>query len=279
MLSRKPLSNRPLRAPSKRDRNAALEKVRELARLHRIQPIEADPVYFVHQYASPEDQEVVGLISALMAFGQVKSIHTSLKKILALLGPQPARFLKSFEGRFDPHEDLESWLKIQHRWVRGEDLILLMETLSRALREYGSIENLFSKGSPTDVSAGLGAFSRRLLDMSGRREWSRGFRHFFPSPEDGSACKRLCMYLRWMVRPSDGVDLGLWKQIPPSSLVVPLDTHIYQFAQKYRLSRYANPNWKMALEITEFLKTLDPEDPVRYDYILCHHGMEVGWLK
>ncbi|QQR79783.1 MAG: TIGR02757 family protein [Deltaproteobacteria bacterium] len=274
MPSSKPLSNQHPQYFHNRHHQAAFEKVRELASSITLQPITSDPVYFVHQYTNHQDQEVVGLISALMAFGQVKSIHAALRRIFEVMGTSPVRYLKSFD------EAKGIKLKtIQHRWVRGDDLILLMKTLSKILKEYGSLKNLFLEGyrEIEDVSIAMGLFSKKFLEMSGQKSWSRGFRHFFPSPEGGSPCKRLCMYLRWMVRPRDGVDLGLWTEIKPAALIVPLDTHIYQFAKKYRLSRHKNPNWKASLEITQFLKTIDSEDPVRYDYAICHYGMEVGW--
>jgi uncharacterized protein (TIGR02757 family) len=106
---------------------------------------------------------------------------------------------------------------------------------------------------------------------------SRGFRYFFPSPADGSPCKRLCMFLRWLVRPADGIDLGLWPEIPAAKLVVPLDTHVWGFARRFRLTPYKNPRWESALHVTEFLREIEPSDPVRFDFPICHYGMEAGW--
>lgn len=225
-----------------------------------------DPVFFVHQYQKPRDREITGLICALMSFGNAKSIQNSMRKILGMLGDQPYRAILNFDSKKISLDGLG------HRWIRGGDIKDLLIALKKVLKEYGSIENLFSEGykhSDPDIANALHLFSQKM----------KGSTHafLFPTPRAGSPCKRLNMFLRWMVRPADGIDLGLWKEIPPSKLIVPLDTHIYQFARHFRISRYKNSSWKMALEITQFLKTLDPNDPVKYDFAICHYGMEKGW--
>lgn len=216
-----------------------------------------DPVYFVHQYKNPQEQERVALISALLAFGNVKTILASVEKILA------GDFTKG------------------HRWVKSRDLKLLFGILEKIIRQHGSIKNFFLKGfdpQATDVSEALHSFSERIKILAGKNR-GRSFDFLFPSPKDGSPCKRLNMFLRWMVRPADGIDLGLWPEIPTSKLIVPLDTHIYQFARRFKLSRRKNPCWQMAVDVTQFLKTIDPKDPVKYDFAICHYGMEYGWGK
>lgn len=238
--------------------------------------LSGDPVYFVHQYTNPRDQEIVALISALLAFGNVKSIHASIKKVLDLMGPCPAQFL----SEFDPEAQKSLFEKLGHRWVRGQDLLLLFTVIQKILKEYSTLEDFFLQGyrdQDPDISNVLHHFSKNALNLAGTKKHSRGFRYFFPSPQGGSPCKRLVLFLRWMIRPADGIDLGLWKKIPASKLIIPLDTHIYSFAQKFRLSRYKNANWKVASEVTAFLRTIDPKDPVRFDFSICHYGMEVGW--
>lgn len=225
-----------------------------------------DPIYFVHQYQDPRDQEVAGLICALLAFGNAKSIQNSTGKILKILGVRPYQTILNF----DPKK--YSFDHLGHRWIRGADIKKLSLALKKVLKKYDSIKNLFLKGyKPFDpnISNALHLFSQEMKDNT----------HYFlfPSPQDGSPCKRLNMFLRWMVRPKDEIDLGLWKEIPTSKLIVPLDTHIYQFARRFQISRYKNPNWKMAVEVTQFLKTLDPEDPIKFDFAICHYGMIRGW--
>ena len=235
-----------------------------------------DPVFFVHQYKDPRDLEVVAFIASLLAFGNVKAIHASVQRMLTIMGSSPYLFIKTF----DPKSHQAAFEGLVHRWVKGNDLSLLLTTLKKVLEHHPSLEAFFLKGYNThdqDVSPMLIHFAAKIGDYVDLSQAGRGFRYFFPSPADGSPCKRMNMFLRWMIRPADGIDLGLWKSIPPSKLLVPLDTHIYKFARKFGLSRHKNPNWKTARDVTDFLLTLDPEDPVKFDFVICHHGMEVGW--
>ncbi len=238
--------------------------------------LDADPVFFVHRYQDPGDQEVVGFISSLLAFGHVKSIHVSVQKVLQVLGSHPYLFLSSF----DPTGWKKACKTLGHRWVRGEDLFLLFVVLHKILHRYSSLKACFLEGYASvdpDLGKMMDLFSKKVFSLVASEKLSRGFRYFFPSPQGGSPCKRFNMFLRWMVRPADGIDLGLWPEIPASKLTIPLDTHIYSFARRFRLSRYKNPNWKLACDVTKFLKTLEPQDPVKFDFSICHYGMEVGW--
>jgi uncharacterized protein (TIGR02757 family) len=148
------------------------------------------------------------------------------------------------------------------------------------LRESGSIEQFFLAGddpSVADIGPALDSFSTRALATNVRAAYGRmparpGVCYFFPRPSAGSACKRLNLFLRWMVR-KDVVDLGVWTNVAPSRLIVPLDTHVIRLGHCLRLTRYTSPGWKMAAEITASLRQLDPADPVRYDFSLCHVGM------
>jgi uncharacterized protein (TIGR02757 family) len=149
------------------------------------------------------------------------------------------------------------------------------------LDQAGSIEAFFAAGyeaADVDVGNALDSFSRRALALDlkpayGRRPPARaGVCYFFPRPSAGSACKRLNLFLRWMVR-RDAVDLGAWTAVPRSKLIVPLDTNVIRLGRCLRLTRYTSPGWKMAADITASLRAIDPEDPVRFDFSLCHVGM------
>jgi uncharacterized protein (TIGR02757 family) len=147
----------------------------------------------------------------------------------------------------------------------------------------GSIEGFFVDGLPPeaiDVSEGLQSFSTRALAMNmrpvyGRRKPKPGVAYFFSRPSSGGACKRLNLFLRWMVR-HDQVDLGVWSRVKPSQLIVPLDTHIIRIGRCLGLTRYASPGWRMAVDITAALRRLDPDDPARFDFSICHLGMMNG---
>jgi uncharacterized protein (TIGR02757 family) len=235
-----------------------------------------DPIHIVRRFRSHEDREVVGFCAAALAFGRVASVLQSIEAVLAVMGSAPAAYVR----RFDPSREGDRLAPIVHRWIRGRDLVALLLILQRMLRESGSIEGFFVAGDDAaapDVSAGLESFSRRALetDLSpayGRRPHRPGVAFLFPRPLAGSACKRLNLFLRWMVR-MDAIDLGVWKSVSPARLVVPLDTHVIRVGRCLGLTRYQSPGWKMAADITASLRQADPNDPVRYDFSPCHIGM------
>ncbi len=235
-----------------------------------------DPIHIVRRFSSPEDREVVGFCAAGLAFGRVASVLQSIEGLLKVMGPRPAEFVR----RFDPARDGAALAPLVHRWIRGRDLAALVLVLQRMLREAGSIEGFFVAGddpSAPDIGPALDAFSTRALATDlrpayGRMPKRQGVCYFFPRPSAGSACKRLNLFLRWMIR-RDKIDLGVWTRVSPSRLIVPLDTHVIRLGHCLRLTRYASPGWKMAAEITASLRAIDPVDPVRYDFSLCHLGM------
>jgi uncharacterized protein (TIGR02757 family) len=236
----------------------------------------ADPIHIVRRLHSRDDREIVGFCAAALAFGRVASVLQSIEALLQVMGPAPAAFVRGF----DPVRDAPALRPLVHRWIRGVDLAALMIILQRMLRNSGSIEGFFLAGDDSaapDVGRALDAFSRRALETDLRPAYGRmpkrpGVCYFFPRPSAGSACKRLNLFLRWMVR-KDAIDLGVWTKVSPSRLVVPLDTHVIRVGRCLRLTKYRSPGWKMASEITASLRALDPADPVRYDFSLCHIGM------
>jgi uncharacterized protein (TIGR02757 family) len=235
-----------------------------------------DPVHIVRRYAAPEDREVVGFCAAGLAFGRVASVLNSIESLMAVMGRHPAAFVRAF----DPARDAAALQPLVHRWIRGRDLVALVLVLQRMLREAGSIERFFTDGddpAAPDVGPALDAFSTRALATDLRPAYGRmpkrpGVCYFFPRPSAGSACKRLNLFLRWMVR-KDEIDLGVWKTVSPARLIVPLDTHVIRLGRCLRLTRYVSPGWKMAAEITASLRDVDADDPVRFDFSLCHVGM------
>jgi uncharacterized protein (TIGR02757 family) len=236
-----------------------------------------DPIELVRPYARRDDREVAGFIASALAFGNVTAVMASVKAALALIGPSPAAFVRAF----DPDRDGAAFSSFVHRWTRGRDLMALVWVLHQMLERNGSIERFFAAGdepSAADVTPGLESFSRRAmaLDLTrvyGRRPPGRtGVPYFFSRPSSGGACKRLNLYLRWMVR-RDQVDLGVWTDVAPARLIVPLDTHVIRLGQCLGLTRYRSPGWRMAADITARLRALDPSDPVRFDFSLCHVGM------
>jgi len=241
-----------------------------------------DPVQVVQRYRDSRDREVVAFIAAALAFGRVTSVVQSIEAILAVLGPRPAEFIRGF----DPGRDGQPLGRLVHRWTRGRDFVALIWILRQWVKRHGSIEA--AAGRPTPDERDVGPLLERLstsareVDLRpvyGRvRPTAPGVYFFFSRPSTGSACKRLNLFLRWMVR-RDQVDPGGWTSIEPRHLIVPLDTHTIRVGRCLRLTRRSSPGWKMAVDITDALRALDPTDPVRYDFALCHLSMmgACGW--
>ncbi len=228
-----------------------------------------DPVEFPHRYKDKRDIEIAGLISAVFSYGRVDLFKPVIERILEALGPCPYEFLINFSLK----KDGRAFKGIYYRFQKDRDIMELIRVLSEVLRRFKDIEEAFMRFySPQDDNTGgaIEGFSRYILGLSGKR--SEGIRQLFPLPSKGSACKRLNLFLRWMVR-HDHIDLGIWKGIPKNRLVIPLDVHIARLAIATGITERKTPDWKMALEITEFLKGIDPEDPLKYDFVLCHAGM------
>ena len=238
-----------------------------------------DPIQIVRRYARLDDREVVGFIASGLAFGRVASVMASVEAVCRALGPEPARFVRAF----DPATDADALRPIVHRWTRGRDLIALVWILRQILEAHGTIERSLAAvldPSADDVGPAIQAWCDRARAIDLRPAYGRvprapGVFYFFARPSTGSACKRINLFLRWMVR-YDAVDPGGWTTIPARQLVVPLDTHTIRIGRCLRLTTRASPGWKMATEITAALRELDPTDPVRYDFSLCHLSMMGG---
>jgi len=245
----------------------------------REERLSSDPVQFVHRYDDLRDREIAGLIAAVFAYGNVKSVLRTVDNALSYLGPSPARTIASFDVR----RDLRDLRGFYHRFNTSRDLAVLFWIIQRALERYGSLEATFTSGlssSDADITGALENFSATLLGFGHEPFYPRGelkrrigVRFFFPRPSEGSACKRLNLYLRWMARPADGIDCGVWSGVAPSQLVIPLDTHIARISTYIGLTEMKSPGWPMALDITRSLRRLHADDPLRYDFALCHLGI------
>lgn len=238
-----------------------------------------DPIQIVRRYPRLEDRELVAFIAAGLAFGRVTSIMASVEAVCAVLGPHPADFIR----RFHPGRDGAPLRPLVHRWTRGDDLVALLWVLRKLLEQSGSLEAGFAAGldpGADDVGGAIERFSTLAREVDcgpayGDHRAAPGVHYFFSRPSTGSACKRLNLFLRWMVR-RDAVDPGGWTRVPARQLVVPLDTHTIRTGRCLRFTKRASPGWKMAAEITAALRQCDADDPVRYDFALCHLSMMGG---
>ena len=241
--------------------------------------IEHDPIEFPHRYKKPEDIEIAGLIASSLAYGKVTLFKPVINKILSITSLNGS--LQEFIINFELSKDSKLFSGIKYRFNSEKEIIGLIYSIKSALIEYGSLKNLFYSfynSGDKNITNALTGFVKYFisLDMSAvydKKGQTVGIKQFFPSPAEGSACKRLNLYLRWMVRSDDSVDFGIWNKIPPSKLIIPLDTHMARICTHLGLTHYKTTGWKMAEEITDNLKILDPEDPVKYDFALCHLGI------
>jgi len=241
--------------------------------------LSSDPLVFVHDYKKRLDREIVGLLASSLAYGRVDTIKKSIAKILALMGPSPSGFVLGL----DPQKEKEKFKGFKHRFNDGRDILCLLFIMRQMIEKRGSVGGFFMEGyHPGDatIKTALASFTERALRLDsaglyGTKKIPKKacIRFFFPSPESGSACKRLNLYLRWMIRRGDRLDLGLWKAVPPSKLIIPLDTHIARISRLIGLTSKKSPGWAMAVDITETLKKLDPKDPVKYDFAISRLGI------
>jgi len=239
----------------------------------------SDPLEFPHRYPDPLDREVVGLVASSLAYGNVKIIRRSVERVLSPLGPRPGTGVL----RTEPKEILRELRGFRHRWTRARDVVCLFTFAGRMIEERGTIGAFFAESYVEgDMAGSLRRFSERAVALDhGGLYRSRalpkdaGVRFFFPNPLTGAA-KRMNMYLRWMARPDDGVDLGLWQFVPTRDLVIPLDTHIFRIGRHLGWTTRKTPGFRAALDITRSLARFDPEDPVKYDFALSRLGILEG---
>jgi len=248
--------------------------------LDRGARLAADPVELPRRYRSPGDQEVAGLLAAALAYGRADLFKPILVRLLAELGPSPARAAEAFAAAPDPRAF--AWFR--YRFNRPADLAALLAAIGHLRRVHGSLGARFAAlyalggGGPAALRPALAAFAAELRGappVAGllRGRGPRGLRHLLPDAAGPGAAKRWNLYLRWMVRGPDAVDLGAWPGLPRSALVVPLDTHVMRVSRCLGLTRRRDASWRTAEEITASLRRIDPEDPVRFDFALCHLGM------
>ena len=235
--------------------------------------IPPDPLQFVYKYKMRADREIVALLSATLAYGRVEQIENDLNKLFAIIGKSPFDFTLNFNKT--KRERLASF---KHRFNTGNDIADLLEILKIILKKHSRIENFFLEGYNGDdenIIPALTNFCGRLYSIYEKRfgrPVSKGFQFLLASPANGSVCKRLNMFLRWMVR-SDDVDPGLWKSVDKAKLIVPIDVHMARLCKILGLYKRKTVTLAAAVEITESFKRIEPADPVKYDFALSRIGI------
>ncbi|TVQ21868.1 MAG: TIGR02757 family protein [Spirochaetaceae bacterium] len=244
-------------------------------RYHDIGFMEPDPLQFVVDYPSLRDREVVGMVASAFALGRVAGINAAVANALARLryaGPSPSAVVASL----DPRAACELAEGFAYRFFGAEQLAGLLLAIGRLQREHGTLDAAFAASSapglPTSPAAlreGLALFTTHLRHAAdGMLDGSI----LIPDPSLGGACKRLLLFLRWMVR-HDSVDPGGWLSVAPSGLIVPVDTHMLKIATALGFTRCRQASWRVSVEITEGFRALAPDDPVRYDFSLTRLGI------
>jgi len=225
--------------------------------------LELDPVGVVRRYGDPLDRELVGLVAAGVAFGNVRTIRNKLEEILERVGDPPTK-------KADDARALQKSLAgFRHRVFLGDDVARLMIGARRVQKKHGSLgERFASLLEKNDFRESLASLCDDI-----REAGALGHRHILPDVRAGSAVKRLLLWVKWMSRPDDGVDLGQWKNVPADALIIPVDTHIHKLAKNLGFTSRNDTSWKTAVEITAALARFDRADPTKYDFSLCHLGM------
>ncbi|MBN2061397.1 MAG: TIGR02757 family protein [Deltaproteobacteria bacterium] len=228
--------------------------------------VHPDPLEFLYLYPDPRDMEIVGLIASSLAYGRVAQILKSVSSVLSHMGESPSEYLKKIHKR-----SLYAALGgFKHRFTNSENIVSMLLGIKNVIKKYGSLHSCFMEGMKANDVTIIPALSFLVKELRLSAESCPGC--LLPFPGNGSACKKLNLFLRWMVR-KDEVDPGCWEGISPSMLIVPLDTHMHRVSLKLGLTERKSGDIRTALEITEGFKKIAPEDPVKYDFALTRPGI------
>ena len=234
-----------------------------------------DPVGLVREAKGEADREIAALLASCLAFGNVTALRASIANVLSRLQPSLAASLD------DPVVARKRLAGVGHRMLRADEITRVLLGARSLQRAHGSLGRRFADllaSNQQQLRPALCAWTSELRDRSGLESDGerRGPAHILADPSKSSSCKRLLLLLRWMVRRDDGVDLGLWREVSPSVLLIPVDTHIHRLARNLGMTSCSGPSWSVAEQITAVLRRIDPDDPVRFDFALCHMGMLQG---
>lgn len=261
MKHRRPVSN-----------GALAERLDHLVATFDVSTIEPDPLQLVLRYDDQRDIEVAGLIAAAFAYGRAEIVVKNAGSVLDRMLPSPSAYLDSF-SRADA---LQTFRGFSHRFQKRPELIALLERMAAVQKQYGSLGQLFRSvydERAADIGPALTSFVEAIIEsIPPDANQRRALGYLLSSPEAGSACKRMNLFLRWMVR-RESPDLGVWDFVDPAKLVMPVDTHIHRIATFLGLNDRRSADWKAARAITDRLALFNPADPVRYDFAICRLGI------
>lgn len=243
-----------------------------IERYHKPSFVADDPISLPHRFTKLQDQEIIGFWTTVLAWGRRAQIIKSGEKLLELMDNAPHDFILNHQEK-----DRKPFLQFKHRTFQPEDALYFLHFLQNYYKAHDSLETAFSQFLQPDspnIEPALIGFHDFFFDSELAPQRTR--KHL-PTPRRGSTCKRLCMLFRWFVRPADGgVDLGIWRQIKPSQLLIPLDTHVDRIARRWGMLQHPKTDWKAVLELSQTLSALYPEDPGIFDYALFGAGVYAG---
>lgn len=232
--------------------------------------IASDPICIPHRYKSKQDIEITGFWTAVMSWGQRTTIIAKAKTLFAMMGDSPYEFILNHQPK-----DRRSFESFRHRTFQPTDTLYFLAFLQDYYRRYDSLESAFAVTNGDPGREGMFDRLSCFHELFFAHEWApQRTRKHVSTPVRGSSCKRLNMFLRWMVRKDDrGVDFGIWNSISPAELMIPLDVHVHRVATRLGLLQRTQSDWKSVDSLTHTLRTLDPADPVRYDFALFGMGV------
>ncbi|HKJ79277.1 MAG TPA: TIGR02757 family protein [Prolixibacteraceae bacterium] len=238
----------------------------KVEKFNRPEFIETDPIQVPKQFESKKDIEIAGFLTATISWGNRQAIIKNALKLMALMDNQPHEFVANASS-----SDLHKLNNFVHRTFNGADCIYFMQSLKNIYQQHGGLQQVFETGflKEKTVASSLNYFHSVFFELPGERTQKH-----VSNISKGASAKRLNMFLRWMVRnDKKGVDFGLWKGIPTSALMLPLDVHTGNVARKLELLKRKSNDWKAVEEVTQSLRTFDPHDPVKYDFALFGLGI------
>lgn len=240
-----------------------------------------DPVYYPHRYFKSEDIQAAAFIASCLAYGKMSQFFAVIGGVLERLEKYDKRSVYEALLSFDSREGLMDG--INYRFNKSLDIEIFLEAAGAAFKKHGPPAAIIEKEyrrEDANIMPAASAFIKKILSAAEEISLKKhatplqpGVTQLAPDPDKNSTCKRLCMFLRWLTRGPDKIDFGIIKKIPPSKLIIPLDTHIFRIAGMLGLTGRRDQSLKTAVEITESLKLLDPHDPVKYDFAICHIGI------
>ena len=239
-----------------------LKDIYEREKGHLVSIMENDPVEFLHRYHDPDDMEIAGFLGSQFAYGTIAVFKRFLEALFSRMGESPVRFIEK--------GDFSSLKGLYYRFQKEDDIILLLQVLRTIRLDFGGVGAMLKTYYKGDLREALWTARQHLFPDSGKLTF------FFPKPSPANPQKRWSLYARWMVR-KDAIDVGLWDFIDKSDLIIPLDTHIFKIGRCLGWTKCASQCYNAARDITEVLKGFSPEDPLAYDFFLCHRiGIKAG---